>query len=485
MAVVIVGAGITGLTAALTLLDDVPGTDVVVLDAAERPGGKIATGTFSGLQVDCAADAFLARVPDGVQLCERLGLRDALVTPAARTAYLYSRGALRRFPEGLVLGIPTDLDALATSGVLSPEGVARAALDLTMAPEPSVRPDESVGSLVRRRLGDEVYDVLVGPLLSGVNAGDADWLSVAAGAPQFATALRDHGSLIAGARAQRAASLAADPDAPVFFGLPGGMARLVDRLAEAVVAGGGVIRTGTTVTSLTVASSGAYVLDVTDAQGPHQIPADAILLATPLYITGPLLDSLAPTSTAGTAGTPGQPGQPGLTEVAAAMTEVEYASAIMVTMAVPKAVIDHPLDASGFLVASGEGLLLTACSWASSKWAHLDSPDTAILRASAGRHHDARALELTDEDLVDALLRDLAVTMGVTGAPTEVRVSRWPRSLPQFRPGHLERVGAWRDALAGLTPPVVATGAGFEGLGLPACIRQGRAAAKTLAHQVS
>ena len=484
MRVVVVGAGITGLTAALTLLDDAPGTDVVVLDAADHPGGKIATGPFAGHQVDCAADAFLARVPDGIRLCERLGLRDALVTPAARTAYLYSRGELRRFPEGLLLGIPTDLDALAASGVLSPEGVARAALDLTMAPDYSAGPDEAVGSLVRRRLGDEVYDVLVGPLLSGVNAGDADWLSVAAGAPQFTAALRDHGSLIAGARAQRAAATAVDPDAPVFFGLPGGMARLVGRLTEAVVAGGGVIQTSTAVTSIAAPASGGYLLDVTDGQGPRQIEADALLLATPLYVTGPLLASLGRSAPAGLVDEAGSARHTALAEVAADMTEVEYASAIMVTLAVPKVAIDHPLDASGFLVASGEGLLLTACSWASSKWAHLDSSDTAILRASAGRHHDRRALEMTDDDLVAALLDDLAVTMGVAGPPTEVRVSRWPHSLPQFRPGHLERVEAWHQVLAHASPPIVAAGAGFEGLGLPACIRQGRAAAKTLAQQV-
>ncbi len=180
----------------------------------------------------------------------------SMVTPAERTAYLFARGELRRFPEGGVLGVPTDLDALAASGVISAEGVDRAALDLTMGPDPEPRRDAArtaatsrSASLVRRRLGDEVYEVLVGPLLSGVNAGDADELSVAAGAPQFAAALRDHGSLIAGARAQRAAA-AAGPgaDAPVFYGLDGGMGSLVDALvAEITTLGGRIVpghRTG-------------------------------------------------------------------------------------------------------------------------------------------------------------------------------------------------------------------------------------------------
>ena len=160
------------------------------------------------------------------------------------------------------------------------------------------------------------------------------------------------------------------------------------------------------------------------------------------------------------------------------MAEVEYASAIMVVLAIPRDQIDHPLDASGFLVAGGEDLLLTACSWASSKWAHLGDERVAILRASAGRHHDERALRYGDDELVEALLADLNTTMGVRGAPEEVRVTRWERSLPQFRPGHLERVEQWRQALRRAAPGLLATGAGFEGLGLPACIRQARETAE-------
>jgi oxygen-dependent protoporphyrinogen oxidase len=457
--VVVVGAGITGLTAAFTLLEEAPETQVDVIEAADRVGGKVLTGPFAGRRVDAAADAFLARVPDGVDLCRRLGLAERLVSPAARTAYLFSRGALLRFPEGLVLGVPTDLDALARSGVLSPEGVARAAEDLTMGPDPERAggTDESVGSLVRRRLGDEVYDVLLGPLLSGVNAGDADHLSVAAGAPQFAAGLARHGSLIAGARAQKAAATQADPDAPVFFGLPGGTQILTDTLAARITAGGGRIHLGAAVVSIAPAPTGGYLVHAGDGVSP--IPADVVILTTPLFVTGPLLAPFAP-------------------DVADEMTDLEYASAIMVTLAVPIAAIDHPLDASGFLVAEAERLLLTACSWASSKWAHLADPEIAILRASAGRHHDPRALDLDDDSLVDALLDDLGTTMGVRGRPTETRVTRWERSLPQFRPGHLGRIEQWRGALAEAAPGLLATGAGFEGLGLPACIRQARTTAE-------
>jgi len=451
--VVVIGGGITGLTVAFTLLDARPDLDLHLLEADQQMGGKVRTGPFAGHPVDAGPDAFLARVPEGIDLCRQLGLDADMVAPAARSAYLYSRAALRPFPDGLVLGVPTDLDALARSGVMSPDGVARAAQDLTMGPDQPGQADESVGALVRRRLGDEVYDVLVGPLLSGVNAGDADHLSVAAGAPQFAAALERHGSLIAGARAQRQASLATD--APVFFGLTGGIQTLTDTLTRRVVAAGGHLHTATAVEAITSGTDTSYVV----ASSHGSLEADVVIVTTPLFVTGPLVAPFAP-------------------EAAREMSALEYASAAMVVLAVARDDIDHPLDASGFLVAGREGLVLTACSWASSKWAHLADPDVAILRASAGRHHDRRALEMSDPDLVDALLADLATTMGVRGRPQEVRITRWERALPQFRPGHLQRVDHWRQELGERAPGLLATGAGFEGLGLPACIRQARATAE-------
>jgi protoporphyrinogen/coproporphyrinogen III oxidase len=447
MTVVVVGAGITGLTTAHTILRDDPGADVVVVDADDHVGGKIRTTEFAGHLVDCGADAFLARVPEGVELCRELGLDHRLVPPAVRRAYVYADGALRLYPDGLVLGIPTDLEALAASGVVSASGVARAAEDLTMQGD-VWREDESVGSLVRRRVGDEVFERLVAPLLSGVNAGNADELSVEAGAPQFAAALRDQPSLIAGLRRQREA--ANDPDAPVFYGFPTGTQTLTDALARRIRAAGGAIRSSTKVSSIERRTTGYRVrLD------GEAIDADAIALTTPAPANARLLQPLQP-------------------EVATGLGEVEYSSVVMVAFAFPRAATERALDGSGFLVAEGEGLLLTACSWASSKWAHLDDGEHIILRVSAGRHHDRRALDLDDDDLVAALVADLGRTMDITSPPGAVRVTRWPESLPQFPPGHLGRVRAWRAALASELPGLVMGGAAFDGLGLPACIRQGR-----------
>lgn len=452
--VVVVGAGISGLTAAYVVQRDHPGAEVTVLEQSQRVGGKIETTSFAGYPVDCAADAFLARVPEAVQLCEEVGLEDDLVTPATRRAHLFVGGRLQRFPEGLSLGVPTDLDALRVSGVVSASGVERAAADLTMdAPLPAG--DMTVGQLVRQRVGDEVYEVLVAPLLSGVYAGDADRLSAAVATPQFVAAVRDHGSLIAGLRVQTAA--AGSNDTPVFFGLRHGTQTLTDRLATLVHDAGGALRTDTSVHSIERRDDTTVVL--TDAA--DNVEADALIIATPDYVTADLLRDVAP-------------------DVATGLASVPYSSVTLVALAYARDDIEHTMDGTGFLVPEREGLLLTACTWASSKWAHL-AGDPCVLRASVGRLTDDRPLALTDDELVAAIEHDLATTMGIRAQPLATRTSRWPRALPQFAPGHLEQVEAWRARLAEEVPGVVLAGAGIGGLGIPACIRRATAAVADLA----
>jgi len=453
--VVIVGAGVTGLTCAYRLAHARPDIDLTVLEAADVVGGKIRTSPIEGITVDEAADAFLARVPEAVNLCHEVGLSDDLVTPAERRAFVYRHGELRRFPEGMVLGIPTDLEAPGLAELISAEGIARAATDLVMPRDTDGAPpegvDESVGSLVRRRVGDEIMDAIVGPLLSGVNAGDADQLSLAAGAPQFAAAVRDQPSLIAGLRAQREAAMRTnpDPDAPIFYGLRGGTQSLIDALIAHLPTG--TVRSSTPTSAVDVTSDGALVVDGT--------PTDAVVLAVPSFAAAPMISASAP-------------------DLAADLRSLEWSTVALVTFVVPRGAIDHPLDGSGFLVSEGEGLLMTACSFGSTKWAHwrathppvAPEDERVILRASAGRLHDDRAASMTDDQLVARLLDELATTIGMHGVPVATRVARWNRALPQYRPGHLERAKAWRAAAAAIHPGLFLAGASYFGLGIPACI---------------
>lgn len=446
---VVVGGGIAGLAAAWEATQQQPGAPVTVLEAGARFGGKLFTTDLLGHPVDRGADAFLVRTPDALDLCHELGLAEELIHPAQRRAFLWTESDLVPFPEGLVLGVPTDLDALAASGIVSAEGLTRAARDLE-EPETPIEGDTTVGALVRGRLGDEVFEKLVDPLLSGINAGDADELSLEAGAPQLAAAAR-HGSLIRGARAQRAAG---DPEAPVFATLRGGTERLVARLVDALTERGVELSTRTPARGVRPGADGArWNVEIEGGT----LAADAVVLATPLTrdqrgIDGPiasLLDGIA----------------------------VDYASVSVVTIAHRRTDVDHPLDASGALVPATTGRLMTACSFGSSKWPHWSDDDVALFRISTGRARDARHLQLEDRALVDALSDELAAMVGIHGRPLGSAVSRWPDALPQYRPGHLDRLDAAETALAAEHPGVALAGAGTRGLGIPACIRSGRTAA--------
>lgn len=448
--VAVVGGGVAGLTAARDL--HLAGHQVHLFEAADRLGGKLQTRPFAGVELDLGPDSVLARIPWGIELMRDLGLEDQMVPQPPGSAYIYSRGELRRIPEGNVLGIPTDLEALAASGVVSDEAVARAALDLE---RPDDRPegDESVGSLIRRRLGDEILERLVDPLLGGINAGDSDRLSLAVGAPQVAAAVGREPSLIASLRAQRAAA-PAPSDAPVFYTLRDGLGTLVDALAGSL--DGADVRTLAFVSGLARDGDG-YRLTV----GEEVVEVDRVVVAGPAFAAASLLRDAAPTT-------------------ASRLSEIEYSSVALVALAFPAGAEGRPLDASGYLVPRVEGLLLTACSWSSTKWPHLDRPAQFIVRASAGRFGDLRAVEMGDDELVDAILADLRTTMGLRGDPAEIRVTRWPRSFPQYTPGHLDRVEAIESALREELPGVALAGAAYRGVGIPACINSGHQAAAAI-----
>ncbi len=445
----VVGAGVAGLAAAYEAGRQQ--LETVVFEASDRVGGRIQASPFAGHLIDEAADAFLARVPWAIELCDELGLTPRLTEPAARSAFVWSRGELRRLPPSQLLGVPTDLDELAASGIVSEEGIARAQKDL-LREGPAPVGDPSIGELLRDRLGDEVVDRLIGPLVGGINAGDVDRLSLRGCAAQIAGAADAGGSLIRAAAAIRARA-AGNVDSPVFHAPLGGMTELVDTLAEAL--GPGVdLRTDAAVTALRPAA-GRWLV------GDEPEPFDHVVVTTPSPVAAQLLAASA--------------------TAAATLAAIDYASVTMVTLAFDRSALDHELDGSGFLVPAVEQRFVTACSFASSKWDHIGSPDTVILRVSAGRDGDeVGATELGDDVLLDRMLSDLDDFVGVSAPPTEVRISRWSESLPQYRPGHLDRIDDLDAALADDLPGVAAAGAALRGLGVPACIQQGRTAVRSL-----
>lgn len=459
MHVVVAGGGITGLTAALHLAE--AGADVTVVEPSPRPGGMLRTSPFAGRMVDEAADAFLVRTPAALGLARRVGVGDALVHPRQRRAFVADGGCLRPLPRQ-VMGVPVDLDALDRSGLLTPEGRARLERDLTAARSPLPSEDVAIAPALGERIGAEAVARLVDPLVGGISAGDTARLSLAAVVPQLDAARRDpdHASLIEACRAQvaRARAAGADPDAPIFAAPGGGMARLPAAVARAAVATGRVeVRLGQAV----VAVERGPVVTLSDGTA---LVVDGVVVATPGPAAARLLRPLS-------------------AEAANLVDDVDHVSVAFVRLAVPVEAVGHELDGSGMLIPRAGGRAVTACSWASSKWAHL-APEhgdgTALLRAAVGRDGDQGALDLDDPDLVARVVDELTPLLDLRGGPTAASVHRWDEAFPQYRPGHLDRVAASEAAVADSAPTVVLAGMYLRGVGIPACVASGLAAAGRL-----
>ncbi|MGW6709117.1 protoporphyrinogen oxidase [Streptomyces sp. NPDC054956] len=450
--VVVIGGGIAGLAAAHRLLAD--GVRVTLLEAGPRLGGKLFAGELAGLPVDLGAESVLARRPEALELARATGLGDALQPPATATAHLWTRGELRPMPRGHVMGVPGDLAPLAASGVLSPEGLARIGAEADLAPA-EIGEDVAVGEYVAARLGHEVVDRLVEPLLGGVYAGNAYRISMRAAVPQLFEAARTHASLGEGVRElQRRAALAAQTG-PVFSGIEGGIGRLPLAVADACRAAGARLLTDAPARELTRTATGWRVVAGT-RDGDEVIEADGIVVATPAGPAARLLEGLAPAA-------------------AAELRGVEYASMALVTMAfrrrdLPAAVTGG--GASGFLVPPVDGRTIKASTFSSNKWAWAGTdPELFLLRTSVGRHGDERDLARSDEELVEVSRADLgeAVGLGSAARPVASTVTRWDGGLPQYPVGHLGRVARIRAAVAAL-PGLAVCGALYDGVGIPACI---------------
>ena len=445
--VVVVGGGIAGLTA-LRQIRKQPGVDAVLLEASSRLGGKIRTTNFLGRPVDEGADAFITRVPWGIELCTELGLDSFLISPATSTAYVLVDGVLRKLPGGLVLGVPTKLLPLLRSRIVSPLAAIRAGFDRFL-PDDWPGDDESVGGLIRRRMGDQIAERLVDPLIGSINAGDTDHLDAALAAPQLETAARRNRSLITGLKAQAKGS--PNSQSPVFLGFENGMGQLVETLVNSVRDAD--MRTNTPVTSITRDTDNLVV-----STQQMSIECDAVILATPAHQAAHLLATCQP--------------------AADRLSSIEHASVAMVTMGFKRSDVGHSLDGSGMLIPRGEGLLATAVSWGSSKWPHWADEEHVILRVSAGRAGDTRALALDDNELVETLLTEVANILKIEGNLVEWRVSRWIDAFPQYAPGHDRLVAAIERDLRSDMSGLFLAGAGYKGIGIPACINQGNQSAE-------
>jgi len=432
----VIGGGITGVSAALAHAR--AGNDVHLFETRSLLGGKIGELTLDGLTIPSGPDAFLARRPEVIELANSLGLGESLATPNAGSARIYRDGALHPLPPS-VLGVPATAE-LGQTGLISSAGVARAAVDLT-ADDDRPDHDESVGDLVRRRLGDEVLEYLVDPLLGGINAGDSDRLSLESGVPQVAALRALQPSLISAAEATIAQ--APQNPGPVFHGIDGGLNRLIDAAEDELRSRGAKLHLGTTADLRR--SNGSWKVGHVDA--------DAVIITTPAFAAADLVEDHS-------------------AEAAKVLRSIDYSSVGLAVLILAPNTIDIDPAISGVLVPRLCGLHVTAVSFASHKWPALAPAGEQILRVSIGRRSDQRWSHLRDDEVVQLIRNDLSEVFNTLIPDSPAALTRWDSSLPQYDVGHRQRIAAIDAACADLHG-LVMTGAWRDGLGLPACVEAG------------
>jgi protoporphyrinogen/coproporphyrinogen III oxidase len=457
--VVIVGGGVSGLATAHYLHSSLGrGVQLTLVEGGPHLGGKVANQQFSGHLVDTGPDAVLVRAPAMAALLQDLGLGDQIVAPASLGAHVWSRGKLRRLPSGTLFGVPDRLLPLMRSGLMSPLGLARAALDLVLPRSHASTPDPSIAELVTPRLGSQVFNRLVEPLLGGVHAGRAAELSAHSTVPDIERLAASNRSLYLGLRKMRRHAPPAT-GAPVLVTLNGGLGRLVDALVARLA--GDDLRLDSPVRSIARVGDG-YRVDLVDGQG---IAADVVVLATPAFATAGLLADLAP-------------------DAVAVLAQIPYVDVATIWLSYPRSAMGRPLDGTGFLVPPEEGKLMVGCTWSSAKWPHLADDSLVLIRCMVGRRGDRRWLDMDDAALVARMHEELVEAMGLTSGPDHQSIQRWPQAMPQYLVGHQGRLDALNAAVAHL-PGLHLTGAAYRGVGLASCVADAKRTAGDVAQDVS
>lgn len=449
--VVVIGAGIAGLSAAWELT--LRGLTPIVLEKGPQPGGVILTERVDGYVIDAGPDSLLVDKPAGIALGRELGLADRLVsTRLPRTAFVVRGNRLVALPTASFLGLPTSVRSLAASRLFTPRGKARIAMEPFVHADRTLD-DESIGAFVRRRFGDEACDWIAEPLLAGIHAGDVDRLSVHALFPQLVHAERTRGSVLRGVRAKRRSG-AHGP----FVSFPGGLQELPDALAARL--GESTVRCH----SAAVAIDGRGPFTIRLVTG-DTLTTRALIVTTPAWAAAPLLGAID-------------------TDLADRCAAIPYTSSAALVFALDREQVRHPLAGTGFVVPARERRVLMAATWVSSKWPHRAPPGRVLLRGYVGGVNDPGILDRSDDELLAAGFDELAERLEISGPPRLTRLYRWPRANPQYEVGHLAAVRAIDERLARV-PGLYLTGSGYRGTGIPDCIADARAAAARAAEFLS
>jgi protoporphyrinogen/coproporphyrinogen III oxidase len=461
--IVIVGGGISGLAAAHALSSRARASGVAltctVIEAEGHCGGKIVTHHTDGLVLEAGPDSFLSHKPWALNLCQELGLAEQLINTneSREKAFVYSRGRLRPLPDGLVVIVPAKLGPFLRSGLLSWGGLLRMGLDLVLSNR-SIVEDESLASFFRRRFGREAFERLIEPLMAGIYAGDAEDMSIRATFPRFVELEQQHGSLLRGMMA------ASTPPLPLngrgrssrttFVTLQGGLGTLVDALLNRLASSGVKVLSGHRVAAIRARSmrsvSSPYEL-LLDGEGP--MTADAVILATPAFVSAELVRGLSP-------------------EASALLAAIPYASTATVSLAYHRTDLSPMVRGFGFVVPRVEQRDLLAATWTSLKWPHRAPASHTLVRCYVGGMGREAIIHADDATLVRQVRDELKAMAGIHQEPVYAEVNRWKRGMPQYQLGHLQRLDKIQGQLQSYRG-LYLTGSAYRGIGIPDCIRDG------------
>ncbi|MNS22569.1 Protoporphyrinogen oxidase [compost metagenome] len=471
--IAVIGGGISGLSAAYYLKTSFQKAgkplELTLIEKSDELGGKIRTIRQDGYIIEKGPDSFIGRKVAALHLAQSLGLESELTgtNPAARTNYILHKGKLRQMPAGLALGIPTKVGPFIKTDLISIKGKARAAMDLIL-PKRKAEGDEALGDFIERRIGKEVLEHLVEPLLAGIYAGDTGMLSLQSTFPQFHEIERKYRSLILGmiagrtapsakpapALQNRAAELPEIAKRSMFLTFKRGLSTLIEKL-ESELSSANILK-GCGIDSISRVGD-IYQLKLETGE---RYVVDGIILAIPAFACGKLMEGFAESDT---------------------FDSVPYVSVANVALGYTASEIHTKLTGSGFVIPRSEGRLMTACTWTSSKWLHTAPEDKILLRAYIGRAGAEAPSNMEDQELVGKVREELREIMGITAEPELCIVSHMSKSMPQYRVGHKDRISSLRTAMEKHYPGVLICGSGYDGVGIPDCITQGEQAAEALA----
>lgn len=451
--IVIIGGGIAGLSAAYYSQKIIAGSQVTLLEAGNRWGGKISTDrvAFNNGQfiIEGGPDTFLATKPWAVSLCKELGLSERLhgTNPQHKNTYVLHHSRLHPLPDGLAMMIPTNVRAILKTSLVTWFGKARMGLDFLLPPYP-LNGDESLGGFVSRRLGREAYENLIEPLMSGIYAGDGDRLSLSSTFPYLRDLELKYGSLARGALEMRKKMPSAPGSRSAFLTPTTGLYEIVEALVARLQ--NAHLQLNAPVTCVRWNDPG-WIVEMEN--GPDLI-ADSVILSTPAYVSGSLLHALD-------------------RSLAADLQVIPYTSTATVSLAFRQCDLPRPLDGYGYVIPRREGRRALACTWTSTKFPHRAPNSYALLRVFIGRAGEN--IPWIENDLLELAKEELKLTLGVTAEPGLSRLFLWDKAMPQYNLGHpdlLKRI----DAALEHHPGLALAGNGYRGIGIPDCIHSGELA---------